>query len=157
MIESFYSLIQQRYNHNEEKKFLAHAKELNVKEFKQYQNELTSEYKRSKEDLKKEISLQKSLSSKEREERIKSGKEHLHNDIKLKADAKRKKQDMNITGDLCRLKRKHLVMFHKLEYELLLNVSRVVGIEFLLNIEKLKEKLNSILNNLNILQKQETG
>ena len=48
----------QRYNQNEEKKFLAHAKEMNIKEFKLYQVELTGEYKRNKEELKKEISAQ---------------------------------------------------------------------------------------------------
>lgn len=113
--------IQQRYNLNEEKKLLTQSKDQNVKELKQYQNELNNEYKRNKEDLKKELS-QKGLSSKEREERIKIGKERLHNETKTKADNKRKKQEANLTSDLCRLKRKHLVMFHKLEYELLLKV-----------------------------------
>ncbi len=69
----------------------------------------------------KELSL-KSVSSKERDERIKSGKERLHNDSKVKSENKRKQQEANLTSEMCRLKRKHLIMFHKLEYELLLNV-----------------------------------
>ncbi len=62
------------------------------------------------------------MSSKDREERLKLGKERLHNETKFKIENKRKQQETNLTGELCRLKRKHLLMFHKLEYELLLNV-----------------------------------
>lgn len=134
----------QRYNQNEEKKFLAHAKELNIKEFKQYQIELNNEYKRNKEDLKKELSHNhKSLSSKERDERIKLGKEKLHADQKIKADNKRKKQELALTSDLCRLKRKHLVMFHKLEYELLLNEIEEQKAVLLKNHQLLEQHLNS--------------
>lgn len=86
---------------------------------------MNNEYKRNKEELKKELA-QKGLSSKERDERIKIGKERLHSESKTKADNKRKKQEDNLTSDLCRLKRKHMVMFHKLEYDLLLKVSFVI-------------------------------
>jgi len=114
----------QRYNQNEEKKYLANGREMNAKEFKQYQSEINTEYKRGKDELKKEIaSGGKSLSSKEKEERLKTGKEGLHAEGRLKAENKKKKQELTLNGDMCRLKRKHIVMFHKLEYELLLNVS----------------------------------
>lgn len=49
----------QRYNQNEEKKFLNNAKETNVKELKQYQNELKNEYKRNKEEFKKVIVIKR--------------------------------------------------------------------------------------------------
>jgi thousand and one amino acid protein kinase len=80
---------------------------------------------------------------KEREERIKLGKEKLHADQRVKADNKRKKQELNLTTDLCRLKRKHLVMFHKLEYELLLNEIEEQKAVLLRNHQLLEQHLNS--------------
>ena len=103
-----------------------HGKEVHVKELKQYQVDLNVEYKRSKEDMKKEVGKALLSSSKEKEERVRLGKERLQMDIKQKAEARRKKQGVGLTADVCRLKRKHLVMFHKLEYELLLNVSFII-------------------------------
>ena len=50
---SRFTIHKQRYNQNEEKKFLNNAKESNVKELKQYQNELKNVYKRNKEEFKK--------------------------------------------------------------------------------------------------------
>lgn len=63
-----------------------------------------------------------SSSSKEREERLKLGKEKLQNERKQKEENKRKQQEIHLNEELYRLKRKHLVMYHKLEYDLLLNV-----------------------------------
>lgn len=61
----------------------------------------------------------KSLSPKEKEERLKIGKERLHNEAKLKEENKRKQLDMNLTEELCFLQRKHLINLHKRELELL--------------------------------------
>ena len=70
--------------------------------------------------LKKELSS-KSLSSKEKEERLKIAKERLHTEQKIKEENKRREQDIHLNEEIYRLKRKHLVMYHKLEYDLLLN------------------------------------
>jgi hypothetical protein len=43
----------QRYNINEDKKMINNGKESNIKELKQYVNELHNEYKKFKEDFKK--------------------------------------------------------------------------------------------------------
>jgi hypothetical protein len=112
----------QRYNLNEERKYLNNGKEQNAKELKQHINELQSEYKRRKDELKRDIAS-KVNTSREKEECIKVGKERLHADIKQKEDAKRKQLEMRLTEEMCMLKRKHMVMFHKREYDLLLNVS----------------------------------
>ncbi len=113
----------QRYSQNEEKKFVTQGKETNAKELKQYQGELNGEYKRAKEELKRELAASgKAVSGREKEERLKAGKEQLHCEGRLKAENRRKRLELTLTGDVCRLKRKHMVMFHKLEYELLLNV-----------------------------------
>lgn len=64
----------------------------------------------------------KSLTSKERDERLKMGKERLRTDEKLKEEKKRKQLDSTATEELCLLQRKHYVLFHKREYELLSNV-----------------------------------
>ena len=78
------------------------------------------------------------MSSKEKDERIKLGKERLHNEAKIKGENKRKQQEINLTIDMCRLKRKHLIMFHKLEYDLLLN--------------EINEQKSVLLKNHNLLE-----
>jgi len=112
----------QRYNLNEERKYLNNGKEQNSKELKQHVSELQSEYKRRKDELKRDIASKVST-SREKEECIKVGKERLHADIKQKEDAKRKQLEIRLTEEMCMLKRKHMVMFHKREYDLLLNAS----------------------------------
>lgn len=107
-----------RYKANEEKKFICNAKETNAKELKRYIHELEAEYKRNKEDVKKELSS-KHLSSKERDEKLKLAKERLHSEAKIKEDRKKKQLDMNSTEELCLLQRKHLLMTQKRELEML--------------------------------------
>lgn len=109
-----------RYKANEEKKFICNAKETNAKELKRYTHELESEYKRNKEDIKKELSS-KHLSSKERDEKLKLAKERLHSEAKIKEDRKKKQLDMNSTEELCLLQRKHLLMSQKREIDILTN------------------------------------
>ena len=115
----------QRYNINEEKKLINNGKEANTKELKQYVHDLNNEYKKFKDDLKKELST-KQLSSKEREERLKIGKERFSADIKLKEENKRKELETRLTKELCMMKRKHFNIFHKKEYEFLSTVSYLI-------------------------------
>ncbi len=110
-----------RYNLNEERKFVTNAKEANVKEMKRCMSELEHEYKRAKEEAKKELSSNKTMSSKEREERYKAAKIRLHNDAKHKEELRRKQLEMNATHELCMLQRKHMIIIHRRECELLLN------------------------------------
>lgn len=131
-----------RYKLNEEKKFLNNNKEANSKELKRYIHELENEYKKSKEELKKEISV-KALPFKEREERLKLGKERLHNEARIKEDKKRKQLDVNSTEELCLLQRKHLIMSHKREYELLSNEINEQKLGLSKNHGLLKNHLNS--------------
>ncbi len=63
------------------------------------------------------------MSSKEREERLKIGKERFSAEIKSKEENKRKELETRLTKDLCMMKRKHFNIFHKKEYEFLSNVS----------------------------------
>jgi hypothetical protein len=97
------------------------------------------------------------LSSKEKDERLKLGKERLHNETKVKGENKRKQQEINLTLDICRLKRKHLVMFHKLEYDLLLNEINEQKAVLLKNHHLLEHHLNATYllkqRHLNTLQK----
>lgn len=69
------------------------------------------------------------MGAKEKEERLRLGKERLKNEQKQKDEKKRKQLDMSATEELCLLQRKHVNIMHKREYELL---SNVIGI-FLLN------------------------
>jgi hypothetical protein len=68
----------------------------------------------------------KILSSKEKDERIRIGKVRLHDDAKKKEEQKRKHLEITSTQELCMLQRKHLLMMHKRECELLLNVRNIV-------------------------------
>ena len=61
------------------------------------------------------------MSSKEKEERLRIAKERLHAEQKTKEENKRREQEVHLNEEIYRLKRKHLVMYHKLEYDLLLN------------------------------------
>lgn len=106
---------------NEEKKFINSVKELNSKELKRFIQELELEYKRSKDELKKEL-ISRPIATKEKEERLKMGKERIKGEQRLKEEKKRKQLDLTATEDLCLLQRKHLSMLHKREYELLSNV-----------------------------------
>lgn len=106
-----------RYDLNEEKKLVKNLEESNTKELKNYIIELTSEYKRKKEETKKELSAQR-LDSKERAEQLKRVKEQLQNDRKRKEEEKKIKQDFNLNLELCKLKRKHLIMFHRLQCDI---------------------------------------
>lgn len=119
-----------RYNLNEEKKFVTNAKESNLKELKRYVLELENEYKRGKEEMKKELAAMSSsksssssvtLTSKQKEEKYKSAKIRLHNDCKIKEENKRKQLDMSSTQELCLLQRKHMIIMHRKENDLLLN------------------------------------
>ena len=97
------------------------------------------------------------MSSKEKEDRLKLGKERLHNETKVKGENKRKQQEISLTVDICRLKRKHLVMFHRLEYDLLLNEINEQKAVLLKNHHLLEQHLNATYllkqRHLNILQK----
>lgn len=64
------------------------------------------------------------MSTKEREERLKIGKERLRNEEKQNEEKKRKQLDISATEELCLLQRKHLNMLHKREYELLASVNK---------------------------------
>lgn len=66
------------------------------------------------------------MSTKEREERLKTGKERLKTELKQKEEKKRKQLEINATEELCLLQRKHISMLHKREYELLSNVLKGV-------------------------------
>ncbi len=113
-----------RYNLNEERKFVTNAKESNVKEMKRCVGELEHDYKRAKDEIKKELTVAsggKAMSSKEREERYKSAKVRLHNEAKHKEELRRKQLEMNATHELCMLQRKHMIIIHRRECELLLN------------------------------------
>jgi hypothetical protein len=92
-------------------------KELNAKELKQYISELYNDYKRKKENFKKDLAV-KSLSSKERDERIKIIKEQLQHERRSKEDDKRKRQEANFNEELCRLRRKRLLAFNKLQHDI---------------------------------------
>ena len=117
-----------RYNVNEEKKFVANAKEANVKELKRCAAELESEYKRAKDEVRKELAAAKAtVSAKEKEERYKAAKVRLHAESKLKEESRRKQLDVSSTQELCMLQRKHLIIMHKRECELLLNVSELIA------------------------------
>ena len=110
--------IKQRYNVNEEKKLINNGKEAIAKDLKHYITEITNEYKREKELLKKELNqLSKSVSSKEREERLKLGKERLHTEANAKEEAKRKQLDRQLADDLFIQKRKHLLQNHRQKYD----------------------------------------
>ena len=146
----------QRYNLNEEKKFINNGREANAKDLKHYINELNGEYKKGKEELKRELAS-KAVSSKEKEERLKIGKERLHSETRLKEEGKRKKLDSNLTEELCMLKRKHLILFHKREFELLSSEINEQKAVLLKNHNLLDSHLNSTYalkhRHLNILQK----
>ena len=146
----------QRYNLNEEKKFIGNGREANAKDLKHYVSELNGEYKKGKEELKRELAS-KAASSKEKEERLKVGKERLHSEARLKEEGKRKKLDANLTEELCMLKRKHLILFHKREFELLSSEINEQKAVLLKNHSLLDSHLNSTYalkhRHLNILQK----
>ena len=59
-----------------------------------------------------------SMSSKERDEHKKICKEKLHNERSKKEEDKRKAQEMQANVESCKLKRKHIMMFHKLQCEI---------------------------------------
>ena len=63
------------------------------------------------------------MSSKERDEYIKSCKEKLQIDRKRKEEEKRRDQEIQLNIELCKLKRKHVIMFHKLQCEIDMMVS----------------------------------
>lgn len=142
---AFFVLLKHRIDQNEEKKFVQTLKEMHAKELKHFINESNNEYKRKKEDVKKvcvivsfiflflidflllmlkvnpfnikDLAL-KAMSTRDRDEHIKQAKERLHEERKLKEEDKRKKQEIQLNEELCKLKRKHLIMFHKLECDI---------------------------------------
>lgn len=71
------------------------------------------------------------MGAKEKEERLRLGKERLKNEQKQKDEKKRKQLDMSATEELCLLQRKHVNMMHKREYELLSNVNRFFSLNLL--------------------------
>jgi hypothetical protein len=114
-----------RYNANEERKFVTNAKEANVKEMRRFVGELENEYKRGKEEFKRELTAacakSGGVSGKERDERYKAGKARLHADAKSKEEARRRQLEVSATQELCLLQRKHMIIIHRRECELLLN------------------------------------
>ncbi len=65
------------------------------------------------------------MSSKERDEHVKSYKEKLQYDRKRKEDDKRRDQEIQLNVELCKLKRQHIIMFHKLQCEIDTIVSEI--------------------------------
>jgi hypothetical protein len=63
------------------------------------------------------------MSSKERDEYIKTFKDKLQNERKRKEEDKRRDQEIQLNVELCKLRRKQIILFHKLQCEIDVMVS----------------------------------
>ena len=113
----------QRYSLNEEKKLLASGREHNAKELKTYGHELHADYKRAKDEVKRELSgAPVSLSARERDEWLKAAKERLRAELRVREDTRRSQLEQRLVGELCALKRKHLLAAQRRELDSLVSV-----------------------------------
>ncbi len=92
----------QRYSLNEEKKLLSSGRELNAKELKVYGQELHADYKRAKEECKRDLVA---LSGRERDEWLKAAKERLRAEMRAREDVRRADLEQRLVCELCALKR----------------------------------------------------